>query len=252
MSFEAMAWAVKQKVKPMQKLVLLMLANRHNGDSGQCNPSHSKLAEDCNMSISGVKKAIKELSDLGLLRIRTSSKDGVSLPNQYFLNTHLNVDLTQKLVGHEVTGVGHEVTGGGSHGDRGVGHEVTTKQEVETVNETVKRKEAKKPHTSEKTFSEYLKDCEANEVFALPADSEAHRLADKLFIEDEMFDVAWLEFKYRHLDADSASSKKKQKDWVKAFASYMRKGYLKIWYFKDGKTLWTTEGLNMRAAHLNK
>ena len=97
-----------------------------------------------------------------------------------------------------------------------------------------------------------MKDCEANEVFALPADSEAHRLADKLFIEDEMFDVAWLEFKHRHLDDDSASSKKKQKDWVKAFASYMRKGYLKIWYFKDGKTLWTTEGLNMRAAHLNK
>ena len=237
MSFEAMAWAVKQKVKPIQKLVLLMLANRHNGDSGQCNPSHARLADDCNMSISGVKKAIKELSDLGLLRIRTSSKDGVSLPNQYFLNTHLNVDLTQKVVGHEVTGVGHEVT---------------TKQEVETVNETVKRKEAKKPPTSEKTFSEYLKGCEANEVFALPADSEAHRLADKLFIEDEMFDVAWLEFKYRHLDADSASSKKKQKDWVKAFASYMRKGYLKIWYFKDGKALWTTEGLNMRAAHLNK
>ena len=133
-----------------------------------------------------------------------------------------------------------------------MGHEVTTKQEVETVKETVKRKEAKKPPTSEKTFSEYLKDCEAKEVFALPADSEAHRLADKLFVEDEMFDVAWFEFKARHLDQDSASSKKKQKDWVKAFASYMRKGYLKIWYFRDGKTLWTTEGLNMRAAHLNK
>ena len=252
MSFEAMAWAVRQKVKPMQKLVLLMLANRHNDDSGQCNPSHAKLADDCDMSVSGVKKAIKELSDLGLLNIKKSSQDGVSLPNQYSLNTHLNISKPKNVVGHEVTWVGHEVTGGGSHGDRGVGHEVTTKQEVETVKETVKRKEAKKPPTSEKTFSEYLKDCEAKEVFALPADSEAQRLADKLFIEDEMFDVAWLEFKARHLDQDSASSKKKQKDWVKAFASYMRKGYLKIWYFRDGKTLWTTEGLNMRAAHLNK
>lgn len=43
MSFNAMAWAVRQKLPCTQKIVLMMLAERHNKDSGQCNPSHDLL-----------------------------------------------------------------------------------------------------------------------------------------------------------------------------------------------------------------
>ena len=44
MSFDAMSWAVKQKIKSSPKLVLLMLADRASKDTWLCYPSHDRLA----------------------------------------------------------------------------------------------------------------------------------------------------------------------------------------------------------------
>lgn len=115
MSFQAMTWAVKQKAQSAgAKLVLLMLADHSNGHTGQCNPSHKRLAEECEMSLSALKVHIKNLERLGLLEIIHKSQDGVSLPNQYRLN---------------LEGVGQNLAGGGSESDRGVGQNLATNQE---------------------------------------------------------------------------------------------------------------------------
>ena len=50
MSFQAMAWAVDHKLPAMQKIVLLMMANRFNEDEGGCWPSHDLLANVDNVS----------------------------------------------------------------------------------------------------------------------------------------------------------------------------------------------------------
>jgi len=87
MSFEAMAWASKQKTANSgQKLVLLMLANHANGVTGQCNPSHRRLADVCEMGASTLRKHIVELQRTGFLTIIPKFVDGVQLPNQYVLN----------------------------------------------------------------------------------------------------------------------------------------------------------------------
>lgn len=84
-----MAWAVKWKLPAQQKLVLIMLANRTNADTGRCDPSHKKLATDCGMSADSVKRAITGLESAGLLTIIRRTREGVSLPNHYTL--HLGV-----------------------------------------------------------------------------------------------------------------------------------------------------------------
>lgn len=120
MSFEAMAWAVKQDTDNSgQQLVLLMLANHTNGHTGQCNPSHQRLANECKMGLSTLKNHLKGLEEKGFIRILHLSKDGVSLPNQYIL-----------------VGVGQDLTDGGSESDRGVGQNLATKQELKPVNKT--------------------------------------------------------------------------------------------------------------------
>lgn len=87
MSFEAMTWAVKQSTESTsQKLVLLMLANYCNGHTGQCNPSHRLLAQECSMGISTLKRCIASLQERGFLTIIHKTSDGVSLPNQYALH----------------------------------------------------------------------------------------------------------------------------------------------------------------------
>lgn len=120
MSFQDMAWAVEQKCEsPGQKLVLLMLANHCNGHTKQCNPSHKRLAEECSMGVSTLKRNIAGLADAGLLTIEHRSNEGVSLPNQY------------RLTPPKLVGVGPNRADGGSKSDGGVGPNRATKQEVE-------------------------------------------------------------------------------------------------------------------------
>jgi len=84
-SFQAMTWAVNQELKTNEKMVLVMLANRCNSDTGRCDPSHKRLANDCGMSKATLKRCIERLVDAGFLRVNRREMNGVSLPNQYDL-----------------------------------------------------------------------------------------------------------------------------------------------------------------------
>lgn len=86
MSFQAMAWAVKQKLPAKEKLTLLMLANYASNEAGDCYPSISTLVEDTGLSKDSVIRAIKALEDAGLVAINRRQMDGVNLPNSYRLN----------------------------------------------------------------------------------------------------------------------------------------------------------------------
>lgn len=83
MSFEAMAWAVKQDLPVKQKITLLMLANRINSDTGRCFPSIKGLAADCGMSETSVKEALRSLKESGLIIAHERRIEGVSLSNEY-------------------------------------------------------------------------------------------------------------------------------------------------------------------------
>ena len=87
MSFQAMTWAVNQKCgSAASKLVLLMLANHCNGHTGQCNPRHKTLAEECEMRVETLKTHLKHLESLDLVTIVPQFSEGVQLPNQYIVN----------------------------------------------------------------------------------------------------------------------------------------------------------------------
>lgn len=90
MSFQAMAWAVKQKTPdPHSKLLLLMLANhsgRHETDHDVCWPSMRLLAEECCMSEDTVQRRVEVLSSKGLLSFqKRSAQDGRNTSNLYHL-----------------------------------------------------------------------------------------------------------------------------------------------------------------------
>jgi hypothetical protein len=94
MSFQAMTWAVEQKVPALQKLVLLMLANRLNHDTGKCIPKIKTLADECGMSESSVKTAMKGLSEAGLITIVPRFQESVQLPNAYVLHVGVGCQKT--------------------------------------------------------------------------------------------------------------------------------------------------------------
>ena len=115
MSFQAMTWAMNRPVSNAgQKLVLLMLANHSNFHTGQCNPSHKLLANECAMGISTLKGHIQALQEFGYITIIHKYADAIQLPNQYKLN---------------FDGVGQNLADGGSESDGGIGQNLATNLE---------------------------------------------------------------------------------------------------------------------------
>ena len=110
MSFQAMTWATEQDLKANEKIVLVMLANRCNHDTGRCDPAHKRLAKECGMSLSTLKRCIDKLEAAGLLTIEHRELNGVSLPNQYHL--HLDVSSHGTHPVQNTKGVGSKLGGG--------------------------------------------------------------------------------------------------------------------------------------------
>ncbi|MCD0417271.1 helix-turn-helix domain-containing protein [Rubrivivax sp. JA1024] len=69
MSWQATAWAAKQATgSPSRKLLLLALAN-YADPAGRAYPSQDTLARDTEQSVDTVQRQIKQLVNLGLIRV---------------------------------------------------------------------------------------------------------------------------------------------------------------------------------------
>ena len=85
MSFEALAWGVKQNTNSsISKLVLLMICNYAN-EKGEAYPSQEHLAKLCQCSRISVTRHIKDLQKSNYLSIR-KEKNGAYGFNLYILN----------------------------------------------------------------------------------------------------------------------------------------------------------------------
>jgi hypothetical protein len=81
-----MTWAVKQELPAMQKIVLLMMANRSSPETGACFPSVKTLAKECGMSIRAATNQITLLKAAGLIEVENQfRKDGGQTSNSYIL-----------------------------------------------------------------------------------------------------------------------------------------------------------------------
>lgn len=87
MSFQAMAWAIKQEAGSISgKAILLMLAN-YADDKGQCFPGQDKLAQECECSIRTIRDWLDRLEKIGLItRIERRRNDGYRTSDLIVLN----------------------------------------------------------------------------------------------------------------------------------------------------------------------
>lgn len=95
MSFESMAWAVKQNTNTsISKLILLMLANYADAEHS-CFPSIEHIAKLCHCSVRSVKTHLKELEKKGFIKIG-KIKGRVNNCNQYIIGS-ANTALVQNM-----------------------------------------------------------------------------------------------------------------------------------------------------------
>ena len=235
MSFQAMSWAVSQKcASPGQKLVLLMLANHCNSHTGQCNPSHRLLADECRMGVSTLKTHISALESMGLVVVIHRSHEGVSLPNQYRLS---------------IATPGQNLAGGGSESGYKTGIETGNKNQEETPPVSPKGEateaaevKTKRPRLKLKTLSEYIETIPPDEYVIKPADVIYDR-----GVPTEMIQLAWLSFKERYTLNENHRSKR-YKSWVQAFRDHVDGNFLRLWYVDaSGQYVLTTVGTQAHA-----
>lgn len=120
MSHAATHWAMQTDAPtPAAKLVLLILADAHNGHTGECFPSLARIIKATGYSESSVKYAVRDLEQAGLLsRASMTDESGRTKGVKYTLN------ITQER-GQNVTPGGQETTGEGSECDPPRGQNVT-------------------------------------------------------------------------------------------------------------------------------
>ena len=95
MSHAATNWAIRIKgIKPATKIVLWHLCDRHNADTGRCNPSQERLAEDAEMSRSTLNVHLGRLEAMGLIERITSidPRTKRQLPTAYRLAMDTDIE----------------------------------------------------------------------------------------------------------------------------------------------------------------
>ena len=86
MSYKALSWALQQKgLKPITKIILISLADRHNPDYG-CFPSIRKISDDTEVCVKSVYNHLLILEEKGLIKRTGRIRDnGQQTSNEYLL-----------------------------------------------------------------------------------------------------------------------------------------------------------------------
>lgn len=79
----------QHEMTPSASLVLLCLANRHNQETGRCDPSLARIASDAGINERSVRRALRELEALKLVttvhRVARSGRGKRNMTNRYRL-----------------------------------------------------------------------------------------------------------------------------------------------------------------------
>lgn len=120
MSHFMTALAMKQEgLKPITKIVLYWIADHHNGETGKCMPSHSRLSRLCEISRQSVINHISILEQRGLIRSEPRVREnGSDTSNSYTLMLSEgvnNIDPPCKKYGHTPVKIGYTLNLGNNN-----------------------------------------------------------------------------------------------------------------------------------------
>ncbi len=212
MSFDAIKWAVDQKLPCPQKMVLLMLASHTNGHTGRCDPSLVRLADECGMSRDSLINQIKRLESSKKLTVIREKDGEINLRNKYKLHFDEGGSSSQRL-----GGVVAQNDQGSNPMPLGVVAQNDPKQEVKTGNKSnalaIKPPTPpKKPNSLKKRFDKHISGMP--ESWRKYCEEKRPGLnADEIY---EDFSDHWLA---------SAKPEASKMDWDAAFRWWVRKQF---------------------------
>lgn len=185
MSLEYITKVLKVEVNSTQKLILIVLAN-YSDEYGQSYPSHKKLTELTNLSLTAIKDNLKKLKELGL--IEWDRRDNTS--NLYKL---------------KVSPSGGYPPPSGGYNTKGNTKKVYI-LDLDKINEIYKE-------VTDKTFYQHS----ANSFKAIPRWKELKELGRKGIVSPKTgkkINLASEEFWYKYFEIANSEGHKK---WIRSF-----------------------------------
>lgn len=185
MSLEYITKVLKVEVNSTQKLILIVLAN-YSDEYGQSYPSHKKLTELTNLSLTAIKDNLKKLKELGL--IEWDRRDNTS--NLYKL---------------KVSPSGGYPPPSGGYNTKGNTKKVYI-YDLDKINEIYKE-------VTDKTFYQHS----ANSFKAIPRWKELKELGRKGIVSPKTgkkINLASEEFWYKYFEIANSEGHKK---WIRSF-----------------------------------
>lgn len=106
MSFKAAAWAISETITETtaEKMVLVILADCHNAETGRCDPSHDFIAERARMSRRNVIRILEQLEKLGAItQKKRANGAGLKVTTHYSLACDITSHRCDKSSTKDVT-----------------------------------------------------------------------------------------------------------------------------------------------------
>jgi biotin operon repressor len=105
MSIRRILRSLDLDLTPSEKMIMVLLSDNANDETGECWPSQGYLAKRSGLSRQTVNKTIKKLADSGYIKVDNRVGGGAKISNVYTV-------MCDNQVSNNLTGVSTEFTGG--------------------------------------------------------------------------------------------------------------------------------------------
>lgn len=230
MSVRTMARVWDQSVHSGTELLMLLAIADFADDEGNAYPAVPTLATKCRMSPRNANFILSALRETGELEVRPN--EGPRGTNRYKVVTGLKPASPLKSAS--------PLKPTSPTPEAGFLKPLKPTSDEPSLNHQEPPVPAKRARRSvdQQTFGEWYAQTKAIDPKVFAPTDPVYAYIDTIGLTKPFMEVAWFSFK-----ADHMTSPKKQKSWPQTFLTYLRKGWIRVWY-RNEEGVWklTTAG----------
>lgn len=230
MSVRTMARVWDQSEHSGTELLMLLAIADFADDEGNAYPAVPTLAAKCRMSPRNANFILSALRDTGELEVRPN--EGPRGTNRYKVVTGLKPASPLKSAS--------PLKPTSSTPEAGFPQPLKPTSDEPPLNHQEPPVRAKRARRSVdgQLFEDWYAKAKAENPKLFADTDPVHAYIKKIGLTNDFMEVAWFSFKARHMASD-----KKQKNWPQTFLTYLRNGWIRVWFrSEDGVWRLNTAG----------
>jgi phage replication O-like protein O len=227
--------------KRQLKILLLIMRKTYGWNKSEDDISRSQIVEATGLLNPHVTTAIQELQSKNVLIISNGKYAKKYKINKYYDQWRVTetVTITESVPLTETVTITETVTNRYQNGNNPLPKQYPQKT---TPKDNTKDNIKEKILNKKISLKEFIENCKQANIKTIDDSDSIFEFIDQAHIPTEFLNLAWLSFKNQYLENES----KKQIDWRDYFRNYIRRDWVKLWYFKDEVCTLNTAGIALQ------